>query len=389
MDNNKKTFLNNTLFSIIVIAGMTISMRASNNMLITTVPLIAKYSLHFNNEIVGFLSAFFTLFSFLSSYFVNIKVTPVKRRYLFIISSFLYGITLPLFYFLNRVIIWILIPLGGFILGLIMPNIITSANLFDDKKIRERIIGIYTIALSVSLIIQPLVESAILNVYTLQDVFLWFTPFGIAAAVFSPFLQFPLSETNPLNVKVATNGGFLVAFFNVLTYNVPFAIITTFGAIYAKEKFGTSFSIDIGIFGIFFLLSLISRVVLTYVQPANLWKYMLSSMILTLLGLFTLVVSPSIIVYFLAFAILGIPHGLTYPLSLTTLSRTYDKKSINKANSTFYSVFSIIGIVTPLFGGIASVYIGLNYTFLSLIPFVFLIMLLARISYKKLEKDVI
>ncbi|WP_243668652.1 hypothetical protein [Vulcanisaeta sp. JCM 16161] len=43
--------------AISIIVPLTIAIRASNNMLMTTIPLIARYNFHFSNTLVGVLSA--------------------------------------------------------------------------------------------------------------------------------------------------------------------------------------------------------------------------------------------------------------------------------------------------------------------------------------------
>lgn len=45
------------LQAISVIVPLTIAIRASNNMLLTTIPLLARYNFQFNNTLVGILSA--------------------------------------------------------------------------------------------------------------------------------------------------------------------------------------------------------------------------------------------------------------------------------------------------------------------------------------------
>lgn len=45
------------LQALLVIVPLTIAIRASNNMLLTTIPLLARYDFHFTNALIGVISA--------------------------------------------------------------------------------------------------------------------------------------------------------------------------------------------------------------------------------------------------------------------------------------------------------------------------------------------
>ncbi len=114
------------------------------------------------------------------------------------ISSMGYAIILPLFYLATPLSLWILSAVaGGVVMGNIMPNIITSAGgMLPDRKARERLLSIYTLSLSVSLVVGPAIESAILQHFSVRSSFLFFAPpFGaLVAAMSPPLIKFPEGE---------------------------------------------------------------------------------------------------------------------------------------------------------------------------------------------------
>jgi len=60
-----------TLIYAVIIVIITFSLRASNNMIITTLPLIAKYYFHFSSILIG-AESFLTLTEiFLYSFIIN------------------------------------------------------------------------------------------------------------------------------------------------------------------------------------------------------------------------------------------------------------------------------------------------------------------------------
>lgn len=370
------------LYSVLMIVSMTFSVRASNNMLATTIPLLVKYNLGFNEILIGLISAVFSLSTFFMSGFINANLKSKERRILFIFSSVVYAIFFPFFSMANYVSIWILSIAEGFVLGALMPNIITSSSLYDDKNVRERIVSIYTLTLSLSLIIGPAVESAILTRFTLRQSFIFFSIFGLSAAVTSFFIKFPEKESEKISsnrqAPIFKNAGFRASVINNLIYNVPFAMITVFGGIYAKESFHVSYSVVTILFSLFFSTSFLSRLIFTIKPPNNLPFQMIMSAILTAIGLFVLVLSNNIFVYAISFLILGIPHGLTYPLSLVALTRSFPAELRNKANSYFFSVLTAIGTFIPILFGTVIELLGIRLTFVVIIPFVLIFLILLK-----------
>jgi len=355
-------------FSVLVIVLATFCVRASNNMLATSIPLLTRYVFDFSGLQVGLASALFSVSTFLMSAYINTKLTSHVRRNLFVGSTLVYALTFPLFYFSSEYSIWPLVFLAGFVLGAVMPNIITSAGLFPDRRIRERVLAIYTFTLSASLIAGPAIDSAVLRFFTLRESFLFFTIFPAILFIASFFIRFPESEDTGPTTKVWRNPGFRVSVYNILAYNIPFGVILTFGGIFARDSFHASYSLITLLFSLFFATSLLGRLLLTIRTPENLWRLMSVSVALTVVGLTVLGVSHSLYGYALSLLILGLPHGLTYPLSLLTLSRSFDERTRSAANSYFFSIMMASGAIMPFVAGALVELIGIQYSFIAIIP---------------------
>jgi DHA1 family multidrug resistance protein-like MFS transporter len=374
------------IISSIIIIGITFSLRASNNMIITTLPLIARYDFHFSSILIGVVSSLAAIFAFISSGFVNSKLRSKLRKRFFIIFSILYAIIFPLFYFSNPINIWFFASFIGFSMGLIMPNIMTYAGLFSDQKTRERMLSLYTLALSTSLILGPLIESAILLKFTLFEAFLFFALFAILVAIFSFFIKFPndISENKSITDPVWKNSGFKLSIALNLMYGIPFGMLTTFGGIFAVESFKASYSLATALFGIFFATSFIGRLILTIIPPKNLWTSIWIASSLTILGLLLVFISPSLIFYILALIILGVPHGLTYPISLISISRSFPIEKRNIANSYFSAIMMGFSSFIPIIISSIVNFFGIRNSFALLIPVsLAFIIFIIRLSLKE------
>jgi len=121
----------------------------------------------------------------------NGRLHSYLRRYSFILANIIYTITFLLFSFSGSISVVIYALVSGFSYGLIFPNIMTAAGISEDRKARERMLAIYSLTLSISLIGGPALESLILRYYPLNYVFILFLPIVILSTVISPFLKFP------------------------------------------------------------------------------------------------------------------------------------------------------------------------------------------------------
>lgn len=375
------------LFIVLIIISMTFALRASNNMLFTMVPLLGKYYLGFQTAQIGILSALFGVFPFLVSAFLNAKLKSSNRKKFFVFSAFLYLVSFIMFYFANKINIWFLVSISGFSLGALMPNIITAAGLCEDRAKRERIIAIYTITLSTSLIIGPIIESFLLKFVNLRESFLIFSIFPLVAFLLSFFIQFPTeSESQDQKISVIKNPYFSSAILSILIYNIPFATLITFAGIYAKDVFNLNISTINLYFSLFFTSSLLGRLYLVIKPPSKIFHDMIISGILTIIGIFLMIISNSPFIFAISLFILGFPHGFTFVLSLISLSRGFDIDQRNKANSYFFSTVNIIGTLTPLIFGYILNFVSINLLFYILLPFafVFLGLLIFKLKSSKL-----
>ncbi|MFP3242343.1 MFS transporter [Caldisphaera sp.] len=176
--------------AVAIIVTLTLSVRASNNVLQTTVLLLAKFDLTYTQLEVGLLMA--TMFTYtLVAALVNSRVSVTAHRRLFILFSALYALSLFTFTFSNRMPVLAYVSLAGVSYGFIFPNIMTAAQLFPDQRLRERVIAAYTLALTISLIAGPALESLILAHFPLRLSFLFFTPLGIVVVALSPLVRSP------------------------------------------------------------------------------------------------------------------------------------------------------------------------------------------------------
>jgi fucose permease len=211
------------------------------------------------------------------------------------------------------------------------------------------------------LIIGPAIESLILKYYSLRESFIFFTAFPIIGVVTAFMLRFPEEEVRRESTgfrQVVNNPGFIAAVLNILTYNVVFSFLMTFGGVYARESFGLDYSEIEILFSVFFVTSFLGRLYLSIRPARRLWPYMASAVAITTMGVLAIALINNPLIYAIALLALGIPHGTTYPLSVVSISRAFKPEQRNTANSLFFSMMMVIGIIIPTITGYIADLIG-------------------------------
>ncbi len=381
-DKNRIISKESVIATIFVILSTTFFIRASNNMMVTSIPLLAKYNFDFSQTEVGIISALSYLSTFLTTTIINVRLKAEKRRIAFILANLVYAAVFVGFWKSNTLSIWFLSAISGAVFGLMMPNIITAAGLFKDQRVRERVLSLYTVALSLSLVAGPAFESYILKFYSLKTTFLIFSLLAIISVCLSPFIRFPEENRIKERVKVFGNYGFRSSLLNIMAYNIPFTLLIAFGGIYERNTYGISLSLVTLLFSLFFLSSFVSRMFLSLIPPKSIHRQMIAAMVLSIMGISILVSSRSIMMLVLSLVVLGIPHGFTYPLSVLSISRSFDPRERNIANSYFFSVMTAIGIILPIIGGYAIQKYGFNLTFDGIFFLIVLIMMILALNFR-------
>lgn len=345
------------IYAALILSLETISFRATNNMVLTTVPLLVKYTLGFSNSLIGILAASLTIAMLASTIFINTRLNAKTRRTAFIASSFFIPASLVFYHYSSAITVWLISVASGISYGMIIPNIVTSASVMaTNKRMAEQLLGLYSTSLSLSLIIGPIIETYLLNYFTYRQIFLFFIPLALLESILSLFIKFPEVKVEFNGKAELKNRGLISAVLSITTYNVPFAALTAFLAIYARERFLTTASLAYFSFIPFYIASFMTRSMMTIKPFRNLIKPMFYSVMLTIIGLLGIVLSPTYFMFIIFLILLGIPHGSVYPMSTIMIARYTRLEERNTINSYFSSYTSILGIlVPPIFGIISSI----------------------------------
>jgi MFS family permease len=347
---------------ILVLAA--ISARSVNNMVVTSLPFLAKYNFGFGNVEVGLISAVLYGSTLVVTTFLNPMLRAATRRKIFIASTAVIPVTMVLFYFSTPVTLWPIAVASGLASGFLFPNIITSASLHKNHMVQMRLLAIYSVSLSTSLVIGPSLETWLLTFLTYKQIFLPFMGLSIVGFVVSPFVKFPKVKKEVKGGRAALgNKGLLTSLISITIYNVPFAAITSFLVIFAVERFGVSSSTAYSVFIFFFAVSFITRLSMAIRPFKALFIPLLVSSVITIGSLLALPFMSTFTVFIILMAVLGIPHGSIFPISSMLIARGTTPEERSVANSYFMAYNNVLFIVVPVVFGFLSLHIGFQDSF--------------------------
>jgi hypothetical protein len=364
--------------------------RATQNMALTTFSLLAHDAVGLGIAAIGGLAAVAAAVTVAVNLGIASRV-PVERSRIAAAGGI--ALMLPALALLATAHSFLALGLGTVLLGagggVVFPALATAIGQAEPAA-RERALALFTLTLSGSLAIGPLLESGILGI-SRQDLrspflaFLLLPCLGLAALGLSsrvgsghrprasqdldaPVVADGTAGSRGIGTSVAYareraisvlrrsplgNPGWRMAVTAQLLYSVPFAAITVFGAVLARSAFGvTPEQAQLG-FSCFFVTSLAARALVAWRAPiSRKIPVLLWSGALTLAGLLLLATGHGFGLLLVAMGILGVPHGLTFPIVLAQVAESAGPGGLAGANAALLAVSNSTSIVVPALLGV-------------------------------------
>lgn len=272
--------------------------------------------------------------------------------------------------------------------GLTVPSLATAVGQASPEH-RDRALAHYAVVLSMSLALGPLAETGLLEL-THQDLRLPFlafatlpvvalalgvpgrarrSAFGVGTAPEPLQGSGPVPRSGQLRSLLKTPGG-RMALVAQLLYSVPFAAITVFGALMARSVFKMTPAGAQLAFTVFFVASLLSRLVVARVSPiARKRRAFLVAAALSALGMVLLSFGGPSPLLFVAMVSLGVPHGVTFPLALALTAESGGEDQLAANNAALFAATSVVAVAAPVALGAVAAAAGYQVmTALVLVP---------------------
>ncbi len=339
--------------------------RATDNMVSTTLPLLGIYVFGMGTVYGGIANSVYNFAGLLSTFVVNPRISGELRRRVFVAAGGAIVVSCLLLAVSDAVTA---IALGfsiSFCLGLVSPITVASISL-GEKETAERLVALYALGLSTSLVLGPALESYLLNFgYTV--VFVVFASVSAAAFIASWRMKFTSvpKETRSIgpSAKRGITGGLLLS----SIFSIPFAALTAFLTIFAAQTFSVDAAIAYSSFIPLFVVSFFARAYMTARPFRGLKRPVIASTLVVGFGILGMVLAPSFSTFLVVMAFLGIPHGVLFTLSLIVVARTSGEDERNAAVSRLSAYSNVVSTLVPLVVGYAIEAAGIHLTFLFLL----------------------
>ncbi|MEM3656436.1 MAG: MFS transporter [Thermoprotei archaeon] len=363
-----RTSIGSLTKTLTVLLAVTFLYRATTNMYQTSIPLDARYILGVSEITVSYITTIAMIVSFASIVLTSLVIKVIKRIVLLGFSLMLVG-TLLLLWASDVYSLTAVATLINFGSGPIQPLLLTTSVLISTEANRFKTISLYTSALSLSLIAGPLYQAAMLQASKgdLLVSILAFAP--LIALALTLFTRVPVNEKvnsdSRLDLSFLKDKGYLMGLAANGTYSFPFVALVTFGGIYAKTLFNATYTRVELLFAVFFIVSFLTRITMGRLGGSRI-TLMETSIAATISGLALLYYSPSYQLLLAAFALLGYPHGATYPVSASYIADSVPNHRLAVANFVSSFIFGVTTIVAVPLIGAAEQLLGLREGFLLL-----------------------
>lgn len=260
---------------------------------------------------------------------------------------------------------------SGISTALIMPHLLSLMGGLSAPEDRERNLSYYSLALSSSLVVAPILGSVILTRFPLRGLYVLLLVFAVMALGFmlryQPALTARLAEgmsprpplrLGPTIRHLWHSRIFMNGFWVLLVFNLSFAGAMTYGGVDVKALFHLPYVMVELVLTSFFVASLLGRLAITrVVRRGPLTKkatWMFAALGVGALGLGLMGWAPNLAVFLVGFWLLGWPHAALFPLITMRIAASVDKSQLVAANTLAQSSFDLSSTFGPLLLGVVA-----------------------------------
>ncbi|ARD84921.1 major facilitator superfamily permease [Ferroplasma acidiphilum] len=367
MNNTNNKLL---LINLIMLLSVAFTMRTSTNMLMTVVPVFTKYVINADVFFVGLTATLYGIGAMVANVLINGRINIEKTPRT--IALLLLIMTVGIFFYLlsnNIYEVLILSTVTGLSMGVVQPLLMTVTNVIAPPGKRDKYIAAYTASLSLSLIFGVVMEGLITSSINVRYAFLIF----LFISLLSTVLMFTLSTRIKMNMKRKNRltfkeilgkashslkqGKVLFALFGNIAYAFPFILLITYGSLMGKEYNGINPDIFFYLLALFYIVSFLTRLVLSVKNVKNHEILMYASFAATIIGYLLLGIDAGIIMFIGSLLILGFPHGSIYPTASYYIASSVELEDLNVVYSVFILIMDVIIFLIPfVFGIISTIY---------------------------------
>jgi len=270
--------------------------------------------------------------------------------------------------------------------ALYVPTALGIVALLTPPEKRSIAIGKYTSAGASGLMMGPAIGSIGTRFIGLQNVFLLASldaciGLVLVISVILPKIRQVIQEEDPPPPfhfreipDILSKKPVIIAFLGYFSIVFIYGTNLAFTPLYAKEQFQLSEELVAGLFTGYFLLAVIVRVALgNLIRRWGTQKLLLFGLLnLGFMSLIMFIIKSSVYIFIGAFFVMGISHGLVFPIGSVFIVNSVKRSQIFLANSLYFFSFDLGGGIGPILTALIVTRAGIPpvYLLIAVIPFI-------------------
>lgn len=376
-----------TLVWLILI--LTFLARADSSMMQSNNPLFA-HTLGARLTEIGLVTSVYAIVTLLVRFGYSASVPLSKVPRIMTIGFVLLTISVVIMLFSHNFAEFLFaVAFSGVSTALVMPHLLSLMGGLSTPDQRERNLSYYSLSLSSSLVVAPVIGTLILTHFPLRGLYvllLVFSILGLLAMIrYQAAIARRLTEGKetprridllPTMKALWRNRIYMNSFWSLFLFNLSFAAAMTYGGIDIKEHFHLPYVGVELVLTSFFVVSLLGRLVISrFARKQQLSKkatWIFWSLGIGAVGLVLMGWTPNLLVFTLGFWLLGWPHAVLFPLVTMRIAANVDKSQLVPANTLAQSSFDLSGTFGPMLLGVVAGYgsLGLGFWIIAVLQVV-------------------
>jgi len=280
---------------------------------------------------------------------------------------------------------------GGFGSGILQPLLAPSMHVSSSPEYPFKGISLYSTALSLALVIGPLMSSIVISLSGFKVLFLSLSISSLLAIAIPLLVKNSsinnkerrlLSDFIGTAKEVISNKGFRREFFMNLVYSLTLPIVLSFSGTVAHRVYNLNPSEVLLVLSAIFALSSGIRFSMRQINIGRVNRLMLIPTIFLLLSSILLSNGISSYLFIAGLLIFSIPHATIYPWTLYNVFQTSDKGKVIESSYIFSLSSGISEFISPPITSLSIYLLGSAYGIAISIPFSVIAMIIAITMYR-------
>ncbi|MBC7091188.1 MAG: MFS transporter [Nitrososphaeria archaeon] len=323
---------------------------------------------------LGYLFTFFYLTSALSKILSGIFISQKYLKHIFLLGIVFIAFSITMYDFAHSLeILFLFRILHGVGFAFANTACLTFASLIADEGLQSYSVSMATAFNAIGLILGPLVGTLGTLFFDIPKTF------AIVAIIVAVSFLFAFYTTRSVGLKktefvfhkIGLNDflfvkekWFIISTLSYFAYALIYGTIISYIPPFAKQNFGLNDYDITSLFFIFFILSLVARVILVKRNGGGFLKKVLTFSLAISIFMFSLIsFSNSFEVFILEFALIGLGHGFIYPITALIISKNSPSEKLYTINTVYFTSFDFGNAVGPFIASILVTFLPLNLVF--------------------------